>query len=368
MKKVLALLLVLTLAIGLVSGCSKKADTTTEPTVAPTAAATVAPTAAATVAPTEAVVVADSVKTGLAVINSIAKSTSATADAAGLAETDSMIVAVLVGSDGKIVDCKIDAAQSKINFSTEGKLTTDISTVFKSKQELGTDYGMKSASAIGKEWYEQADFFANYVIGKTTDEVKGIAVTDDGLAADSDVTAGITVHIGDFINGVAKAVANATDLGAKNGDKLGLGVNTDMSMSTDATADAAGVAMAYSYYTATSFDQDGKITSCAIDASQGIVNFDTKGTITSDLTIAPQTKQELKEAYGMKAASAIGKEWYEEANSFADYVKGKTVADVKGIAVTDAGLASDADLAASVTIHIAPFENIIDKAYTNATK
>jgi hypothetical protein len=287
MKKVLALLLVAIMVIGAMTGCSKKAEPA---------------------------------KTGLAVINSLGKSTSATADAEGLAEIDSFIVAVLVGSDGKILDCKIDALQSKINFSTEGKITTDLATVFKTKQELGTEYGMKSASAIGKEWNEQANAFAAYVVGKTVDEVNGIAVTSDGLAGDADLAASITVHIGDFIGGVAKAVANAQDLGAKEGDKLGLGVASDIAKSTDATADAAGLAQAYTYYTASTFDKDGKITCSFIDASQGNVNFDTTGTITTDLTVAPQTKQEIKEGYGMKAASAIGKEWYEQANSFAAYV------------------------------------------------
>jgi hypothetical protein len=147
---------------------------------------------------------------------------------------------------------------------------------------------MKKASGIGKEWNEQADFFAKYVIGKTVDEIKVIAVNESGVAADADIAAGITVHINDFINGVAKAVANAKDLGASKGDKLGLGVYSDIANSKDATADAAGLAQAYTYYTATTFDKDGKITSSVIDASQGNVNFDATGTITTDLTVAPR--------------------------------------------------------------------------------
>lgn len=332
MKKGLALLLVAMMVIGAMTGCSKKAEPA---------------------------------KTGLAVINSLGKSTSATADAEGLAEIDSFIVAVLVGSDGKILDCKIDSLQTKVNFTTEGKITTDLATVFKTKQELGTEYGMKSASAIGKEWNEQADAFAAYVVGKTVDEVNGIAVTSDGVAGDADLAASITVHIGDFIGGVAKAVANAQDLGAKEGDKLGLGVASDIAKSTDATADAEGLAQAYTYYTATTFDKDGKITSSVIDASQGNVNFDTTGTITTDLTVAPQTKQEIKEGYGMKAASSIGKEWYEQANGFAAYVVGKTSDEVNNIALAE-GRPADADLAASVTVHVSSFQSVIAKAYADA--
>jgi hypothetical protein len=365
MKKVSALLLSLILVIGLATGCGKSDDTkktSTEPTVAPTEAAA-EPTEAATTDDTATT--AATVKTGLAVINSLAKSKDAAADADGLAEVDSTVVAVLVGQDGKILDCKIDVAQTKMNFSAEGKLVTDIATIFKSKQELGTEYGMLSASSIGKEWNEQANAFAAYVIGKTVDEVKGIAINEEGKATDADLAASVTVHINEFMEAIEKAVANAQDLGAVEGDKLGLGIYTDMAKSTEATADAEGLAQAYSYYTASSFGADGKITSCVIDASQGNVNFDTTGKITTDLTVAPQTKQELKEGYGMKKASGIGKEWYEQANAFAAYATGKTVDEVKGIALTE-GKAADADLAASVTVHVTSFIDIIDKASASA--
>lgn len=334
MKKVLMLLLSLLLVMSMFTGCGKAKDA----------------------------------KTGLSVTTSIAKSTDATADAEGLAEVDSTIVAVLVGADGKILNCKIDAAQTKVNFTTEGVISTDLTTAFKSKQELKTDYGMLKASAIGKEWNEQADAFAKYCVGKTLDQVKGIAVSAEGAAADADLASSVTVHIGDFIAGVAKAVTNAQELGAKEGDKLGLGVATDIAKSTSATAEADGLAQAYSYYTVVTTDAKGKITSNVIDASQGNVNFSAAGVVTSDLTVGPQTKQELKEGYGMKKASAIGKEWYEQANAFAKYATGKTLDQVKGVAVDAEGVATDADLVSSVTVHVGSFVAVIDKAVTSATK
>ncbi|HBM74467.1 MAG TPA: hypothetical protein DD429_02790, partial [Clostridiaceae bacterium] len=64
--------------------------------------------------------------------------------------------------------------------------------------------------------------------------------------------------------------------------------------------------------------------------------------------------------------SKIGKEWDEQAAGFAKYVVGKTADEVKGITVTDEGTPSDADLKSSVTIHIAPFQNIILAASKNA--
>ena len=302
------------------------------------------------------------VKTGLAVVSSLSKSANATAEAEGVAQTDSLIAAVLVDKNGKIVDCKLDAAQTKINFSAEGKLTTDVASTFKTKNELGTEYGMASASGIGKEWNEQAAAFAKYCVGKTVDEVKGIAVNEEGKAGDADLAASVTVHIGDFIEAVAQAAGTATDKGAKEGDKLGLATTTDIAKSTDATADAEGLAQSYSNIAVVTLDKNSKITSCIIDAIQGNVNFSTTGVISTDLTVAPQAKQVLKDAYGMKKASSIGKEWYEQADAFAKYCVGKTAADVKGIALTDDGHAADADLAASVTVHIGPFMANVDKA------
>jgi hypothetical protein len=366
MKKIFALSLVLVMVIAMTTGCGKKEEeTTATPTTAPaveTADPTEAPAAA------EEVVTAAPAKTGLAVVSSIAKSKDAAADAEGLAEIDSTVLAVLVGQDGKILDCTIDFAQTKVNFSTEGKLTSDLAAELKSKQELGLDYGMLKASTIGKEWFEQADAFAAYVIGKTVDEVKGIAVTDEGVAGDADLSASVSIHIGDFIAAVDKAVATAQELGALDTDKLGVGESTSIAKSTDAAADADGLAQAYSYYSAVTVNAEGKVTSCIIDASQGNVNFSTAGVITSDLAVAPQTKQELKEAYGMLKASTIGKEWYEQANAFALYATGKTLDEVKGIAITDDGKAGDAELAASVSVHIGDFIKVIDKAVACAAK
>ncbi len=362
MKKVIALIMSLAMLAVIFSGCGSAAGTpsgeaATTVSGEATAAAPAETTAAAPAA-------GDALKTGLAVVASLAKSTDA-GDADGLAEADATVAAVLVDGAGKIVNCKIDGVQAKINFSKEGKITTPKDTVFKSKQELGTDYGMGKKSGIKKEWNEQADAFAAYVTGKTVDEVKGIAVSAEGTATAADLTSSVTIHIGDFVAAIEKAVNNAQDLGAKTGDKLGLGISTSMGQSADFTADAAGLAQAYTYYTASTFGADGKVTSCVIDATQGNVNFDATGKITSDIKAAVQTKDEIKDAYGMKKASKIGKEWYEQAAAFAQYATGKSIDEIKGIAV-DKGVATAADLTSSVTIHIGDFQTIIEKASANA--
>ncbi|HYE68794.1 MAG TPA: hypothetical protein VEA58_09300 [Anaerovoracaceae bacterium] len=306
---------------------------------------------------------AGAVQTGLAVITSAAKSVDA-GDANGVAQADSLVVAVTVDEAGTIVKCAIDQAQTKIEFSKEGKIVTPLDTVFVAKREMGADYGMAKASGIGKEWNEQADAFAAYVAGKTVEEVKGIAVNEEGAPTDEDLASSVTVHVTDFIAAIEKAVGNAQDLGASADDALGLGVVTSIAKSKDA-AEEDGLAQAYSYYTATTFKADGVITSSIIDASQTNINFTKEGKITSDINAAFQTKNELGDAYGMKKASAIGKEWNEQANAFAAYVVGKTIEDVKGIAISE-GVPTGDDLKSSVTVHVTDFLTILDKAFNTA--
>jgi hypothetical protein len=326
MKRILAVLLVLVFAVLPLSGCGSK----------------------------------QTIKTGFAVITSVAKSADA-GENDGLAQADSVIVAVLVDNNGKIIDCVIDQAQSKVNFNNSGELVTPLDAVFRTKNELGTEYGMGRVSGIGKEWNEQAAAFAKYVTGKTVDQVKNIAVSN-GYPTSSDLTSSVTMHVTELIEGVEKAVANAKDLGAAKGDKLSVATVTSIAKSTNATATAPGLAQIYSTYVAMTQDKSGKITSAIFDASQSNINFDQNGKITTDLSIAPRTKNELKEAYGMGRVSSIGKEWYEQAASFADYIKGKTVAQVKGIAIDQSGTPTGSDLTSSVTIHVTDFITLVEKA------
>jgi hypothetical protein len=329
MKKIAALLLVLVLAIGLMTvSVSAEGD----------------------------------LKTGLAVTASLANSKAAAADADGLAQTDAYVVAVTVDQDGKIVDCKIDGIQAKINFGADGALKTDVATTFKTKNELGADYGMAKASGIKKEWNEQAAAFAEYVKGKTLDEVLAIGVDGDKHATDAALTASVTIKIDTYVAAIAKAVQNAQPIGAKAGDKLGLAITTNMSHSKAATADAAGSAQSYSFLTAVTSDAQGAVTSCIIDGLQGTVAFDAKGQITSDINAAPQTKNELGDAYGMKKASAIGKEWNEQAAAFAQYVLGKTAEQITGIKLNEEGAATEADLASVATISLSPLQQVVLKA------
>ena len=173
--------------------------------------------------------------------------------------------------------------------------------------------------------------------------------------------------VGDFIEAISQAAESAADLGTQEGDKLGLGVVTVMNEHTkDATADAEGQCEAYSTYVATTTGADGKITASIIDCTQGVIKFDATGKITSDLTTGVKTKKQKGEEYGMRAASGIGKEWFEQAAAMEEFMIGKTADEVKGIAVDEDNKPTDADLTAGCTMSIGDFQECVVKAAATA--
>ena len=304
--------------------------------------------------------------TGLYAVGSLSSSTSA-GEKDGLAQTDVTIVAVTVDHSGVIRDCVIDAVQAKVNFDGQGQLLTDLSAPVLSKNELGADYGMGPVSAsmggIGKEWNEQAQALADYVVGKTADEVLGIAVDEATKPADADLSASVTISIGGFQQAIAQAVERAKPLGAQAGDQLRL--VTSNSLSAAEAPEGAANAVQTDVTIAAVTMNAGTITSCVIDAVQAQASFDAQGQLVGDTSAAVLSKNDLGADYGMGSVSAamggIGKEWNEQAAAFAAYVTGKTLDEVAGIAVDEAARPADADLSASVTISIGGFQALLEK-------
>ena len=131
----------------------------------------------------------------------------------GKAQADTMMAAVIVDANGKVVSIKIDTVQSPITFDEAGKLTVDKANVFKSKRELGNDYGMKKASKIGKEWFEQVDAIEKWMTGKTADQIKAMKVkkteSEGNVADEADLATSATIGIDEFIEVATTAIANA---------------------------------------------------------------------------------------------------------------------------------------------------------------
>lgn len=375
MKKFFALTMACAMLTGVLSGCGSTAvvhvsdadllaaDTgsTTEETTMESTETTGTEETTTEEGETAEVTGAYPVKTGLAVRGSLTSSKPAADGEDGLAQADVNIVAVTVTDEGIIESCVIDAVQIKMNFDGAGSITSDLTAPVLSKVERGDDYGMVVASSIGKEWYEQAQALADYVEGKTIAEVRTMAVDEATKPTDVDLASSVTISIGGYIGLIEQAYNNATDLGAMSGDALSIAQETSIGDSTSATADALG-ALSGTVNVSAVTTNGGVITSCVIDAIQPKVEFDTTGTITTDLTPPVESKNFLGTDYGMSKASAIGKEWNEQAAAFAAYTVGKTADEVTGIAVSETGGAADADLAASCSIAIGGFQSVVAKA------
>lgn len=143
-------------------------------------------------------------------------------------------------------------------------------------------------------------------------------------------------------------------------------VKTGLYIGTDISGSKAGSASYDVTVVAVAVDQNGVITGCIIDSLATSVNFDANGNVTTDLNVAPMTKNELGTAYGMGAFSPIGKEWNEQAAALANYAVGKTVEELKNGALNESGKAKDADLAASATIYLGGYVSAIEAAVANA--
>ena len=362
MKKI-ALILTLALVVGLFSGCAGTPVVYYSDCTCPTGAHDAEPvpttpnTQPAETVPQETFVPAEgAVKTGLAIMADVSGSTD------GEAKFELTLVGVTVDDNGVIVSCVIDGINTSVSFDATGAITSDLTVAPQTKNELGDAYNMVAWGGAIAEWDAQAAALAAFACGKTVDELKNGAVDETGYAPEgSDLATSATIYLGGYVAAIEKAVANATHLGAQAGDQLILSCTTTIGSSAAATAEAAGNAELDVDATALTM-ADGVITSCVIDAVQAKVAFDATGTITTDLTVAPQTKTELGDAYGMVAWAGATAEWYEQAASYASYITGLTPAEVAGIAVNEGTKPVEADLATSVTIAIGGFQALIAKA------
>ncbi len=265
--------------------------------------------------------------------------------ATGNAQVDATVAAVVTDADGKIVACRIDVAQNKMDV-TGGAV--DTAKTFQTKMELGDNYNMAkygqsmdwNGDGVVKEWYDQAKAFEAYVVGKTVAEVEAIktqVVEGAGyvIAADEALlTAGCTIQITDFITAVAKACKDEQGMSFKTNATFTLGVaaNTTVDAATvAATAEADGTVAMYSDM-ACAVVADGKVIATLNDAIQPKITISAAGEIVE--TSFKGTKRELKEGYNMAKFGAPNVEggtvleWYVQSAAFSNYVLGKTATEI----------------------------------------
>ncbi len=138
--------------------------------------------------------------------------------------------------------------------------------------------------------------------------------------------------------------------------KLGVGtvVSYDEKQSGSASCEVTVAAVV--------LDKDGKIVDCKIDTAAPNVTVADGFVQDGADTLTFKTKYDLGNDYNMVAYGNAIKEWFEQADAFAAFVKGKTVSEVAAIAMDADGKSTDADLTASCTIEITDFVKAVEVA------
>ncbi len=346
MKRIISLALVLMLVVASLVGCSKPAEVETPPVVE-------TPPAVDTPAVENKAVLAQ-------------------------AQVDTTMAAVGFDAEGKVVSVTIDVAQTQVKYDEDLKVSSDREAKVKSKKELGPDYGMVNASAIGKEWFEQMEAFEAWMIGKTVDEITGLKVKEtnpshQNVPDEAELTSTVTITVETYIAAVQEAWDNAIDV--VGGETVGLGVLTSIASSKDKGVDANNkevlpMAQVDTTMSATAFDKDGKVVGVINDVAQNKVAFDADGKITSDAIAELKSKKELGPDYGMVGASAIGKEWFEQQQAFEAWMVGQTVDEITGLKVKEANPSHQnvpdvPELTSSVTITVESYLEAVQAAFAN---
>ena len=299
-------------------------------------------------------------------------------------QVDGTIAAVVLDENGVITHCYVDAIQNKVTLNDDGTFTIGNT---KTKRELGFNYNMAAYghSLVGnetvKEWFEQADAFEAWCVGKTIAEVQAMETQtmDNGYVISNDqalLGAGCTISITDFVDAVVKAGNDDQKVSFKTAGTitLGLAVNSADSGSAAATAEKEGAIQVYSDFAATAL-VDGKVVASLNDAIQPKTTFNNKGEITG--TSFKGTKRELKEGYNMAAYghSLIGNEtvveWYLQSAAFSAHIVGKTSADIEALPTQtmDNGYVISNDqalLGAGCTMSIDAIIDVVVKSIANA--
>lgn len=276
-------------------------------------------------------------------------------------QTEINYVSLTLNKKGVIQDLRLDTVQIKVGH-VDGEnvlLDSGVNEIeVLTKWELLEDYGMKGLSTaigIGKEWYEQAESFEKWTVGKTVSEVKAKVKDDHYL--DGGVDVGVSIHVDGFVNALEVAAANTVKVKGKVA-AIGVGgVNRIGANGTGFDFTIGGAA----------FDNEQRVLGARIDTFQLEFVQDAEKTImdSSKVQIGDgviRGKQELKDEYGMKHfPHGNGKEWYEQAQLLVNHLVGKKIYDALG---PDEKLANGVEV--GVTMNIDAYRHALTRANHSA--
>ena len=229
-------------------------------------------------------------------------------------------LALVIDSEGKIVAAQFDSVEASVKV-TNGEITT--SDRFTTKVEKGDEYtGMK----VGN-WDEQSAAFEAFLVGKTAEEVAALNFVVDG--ADAGLVAGCTMKssMPVFQQLVAKAFAYEHKVEFTTSEEFTLGLAIDAKLTGDVedgaklAADFAAVVVANNVVLAAMLD--------SAEASFSFEYDEDEETYTTTVSYKG-SKNDQGDAYDSYAPMASGR-WYQQAQAFANTAVGKTVAELENL-------------------------------------
>lgn len=267
--------------------------------------------------------------------------------------------------DGTIADCRLDVVQVNVNtneakdglvLKNEGVKVDDAGSV-KTKLELGKDYNMKGSSAIQKEVDYQIEFFADWTVGQTVEEVKAKVDPSKGhgVAHHEELEGECTISCGDFVTAIEAAYANRTGETYEfvEGAQAGIGMVSGLAYGEktwEISVNVGGVLSA-----------EGKVVAAAMDEivfpvkveGEALVG-DTSSKYLTDGVL--KSKKVLGDAYAMAGTSPIGAEWDAQAEALEAAVIGLTSAEIKALKT------GEGDLEGACTMTIYSYVSALAKA------
>ena len=238
-------------------------------------------------------------------------------------EVNSTVAAVVTDADGKIVLCRIDAITSEAKLNADG---TPAKEALVSKYELGDNYNMVAYGGAIAEWYKQAEAFETYVVGKTLNEVKNIALDENDKPTGTDLVAGCTIAVSDFIVAIGNAIESDDKLGFKaSGD-----IKAAVSVNAELTADANTLSFSTTFDYAAAVSEAGKVVAALVDSADVTLacTKDADNKLTLSTSVYDGTKLEQGDDYNMVAYGGAISEWYVQATTFAATAVGKDAASL----------------------------------------
>lgn len=128
----------------------------------------------------------------------------------GAVNADSTVCCVVL--EGNVIKAiRFDMSQFKVTVKADGSVSgVTAGEAIRSKVEMKEDYGMVAyAQAPAGEWYVQAAAFEDWCVGKTVEEVLGLELGADGKILDADIKTSCSIIVSDLVKALERAVAEA---------------------------------------------------------------------------------------------------------------------------------------------------------------